>query len=395
MTSSTTRLALDAVLAQTTGRHGGAPGVVAMATDRQANFYEGAAGTRELGQDRPMTTDSVFAIFSTTKALTGVCVMQLVEEGRIRLDDPAGKYVPEIDQLQVLDGFDAAGQPRTRKPKRPITVNDLMLHTSGLCYEFFSADDLQYRTAKGIPTVVACNFESIRTVLLHEPGAAWTYGVNIDWLGRIVEQQRGQRLGAVMAERIFGPLGMKDVGFGLTASMRERRVTIHDRAADGKLTPLPDLALPDPPPMDMGGHGLYATVGDYMKFIRMILNDGAGPHGRVLKADTVAAMSRDGLAAMGLSAGGWTTSIASLSNAGEFFAGTPKGWAYTFMTNRERTPSGRPANALMWAGLANCFYWIDRASGIGGYWATQILPFQDAASYPGFVEFETAVYHHR
>jgi len=390
-----TRVALDAALNQTTQRHGGAPGVVAMATDRDGNFYEGASGTRELGQDRPMTTDSVFAIFSTTKALTGTCVMQLVEEGRISLGDPAGKYVPEIDELQVLDGFDASGQPRTRAPRRKITINDLMLHTSGLSYEFFSADDLKFRTAKGIPTVVACNFDSIRTVLLHEPGAAWSYGVNIDWLGRIVEQQRGQRLGAVMAERIFSPLGMKDIGFGLSDSMKARRVTIHDRAADGKLTPLPDLVLPDPPPMDMGGHGLYATVGEYMKFIRMILNDGAGPHGRVLQADTVRAMAADGLSAMGLSAGGWSTSIPSLSNTGEFFPGTPKGWAYTFMTNRERTPSGRPAHSLMWAGLANCYYWIDRASGIGGYWATQILPFQDTSSYPGFVEFETAIYHHR
>lgn len=389
------KAALDALLAQTTQRHGGVPGVVAMATDRDGNFYEGAAGTREWGRDDPMTTDAVFAIFSTTKALTGTCVMQLVEEGLISLDDPAGKYVPDIDQLQVLDGFDADGQPRTRAPRRAITINDLMLHTSGLGYEFFSTDDLKFRAAKGIPTVVACNAESIRTVLLHEPGSAWNYGVNIDWLGLIVEQQRGKRLGAVMAERIFGPLGMKDIGFGLSDSMRARRVTIHDRSSDGKLTPLPDLVLPDPPPMDMGGHGLYATVGEYMKFIRMILADGAGPHGRVLKPETVAIMARDGLSSMGLSAGGWTTSIPSLSNTGEFFHGTPKGWAYTFMTNREPTPSGRPANSLMWAGLANCFYWIDRTSGIGGYWATQILPFQDAVSYPGFVEFETTIYHYR
>lgn len=387
--------ALDAALAQATHRHGGVPGVVAMATDRNGNFYEGAVGTREQGQDKPMTTDSVFAIFSTTKALTGTCVLQLLEEGKIALDDPAGKYVPEIDRIQVLEGFDENGQPRTRPAKRRITINDLMLHTSGFCYEFFSADDLKFRAAKNVPTVVVCSFDSIRTVLLHDPGAAWTYGVNIDWLGRIVEQLRGQRLGQVMAERIFGPLNMKDIGFGLTDSMRARRVTIHDRAADGKLTPLPDLVLPDPPPMDMGGHGLYATVGEYMKFIRMVLNNGAGPNGRVLKAETVDAMSRDGLSPLGLSAGGWTTSIPSLSNSGEFFPGTPKGWAYTFMTNREQTPSGRSANSLMWAGLANCFYWIDRTSGIGGYWATQILPFQDAVSYPGFVEFETAVYHHR
>jgi methyl acetate hydrolase len=316
--------------------------------------------------------------------------MQLVEEGKIRLEDPAAKYAPEIGELQVLDGFDPAGQPRTRPPKRDITVNDLMLHTSGLCYEFFSADDLRYRTAKNIPTVVSCTFASIRTVLLHDPGARWTYGVNIDWLGRIVEQQRGKRLGEVMKERIFDPLGMKDIAFTMTDSMKARRVTIHDRAADGKLTPLPDLALPQPPEMDCGGHGLYSTIGEYMKFIRMILNDGNGPNGRVLKPDTVAKMASDGLG--NLQSTGWTTSIPSLTNEGEFFPGVPKGWAYTFMVNREPTPSGRPAGSLMWAGLANLFFWIDRQNGIGGYWASQILPFQDIASYPGFVDFETAVY---
>ena len=380
----------DTILGYTTGRFGGAPGVVAMATDRKDNFYEGASGKRELGRDQPMTTDTVMALFSTTKAVCGVTIMQLVEEGKIALSDPAKKYVPEIAELGVLDGFDAAGQPKTRPPKRDITVNDLMLHTSGLCYEFFSADDLKYRTAKNIPTVVSCTFASIRTVLLHEPGERWTYGCNIDWLGRIVEQQRGKRLGEVMKERIFEPLGMNDIAFTMTDSMKARRATIHNRDADGKLTPLPDLALPQPPEMDMGGHGLYGSVGDYMKFIRMVLNDGAGPNGRVLKAETVQQMSLDGLGAV--QSTGWTTSIPSLSNDGEFFPGVEKGWAYTFMTNREDTPSGRPAGSLMWAGLANTYYWIDRKNGVGGYWGSQILPFQDAASYPGFVDFETAVY---
>lgn len=382
--------AADTILKYTTERWGGAPGVVAMVTDRRNNIYEGTAGKRELGKDQPMTTDSVFAIFSTTKALTGTCIMQLVEDDKIRLEDRAKQYVPEIAELQVLIGFDATGQPRTRPPKRDITVNDLMLHTSGLCYEFFSADDLKYRTAKNIPTVVSCTFPSIRTVLLHDPGERWTYGVNLDWLGRIVEQQRGKRLGEVMKERIFDPLGMQDIAFTMTPSMKSRRVTIHNRAADGKLTPNPDLVLPQPPEMDCGGHGLYSTVGEYMKFIRMILNDGNGPNGRVLKPATVAKMASDGLGA--LSSTGWTTSIPSLTNEGEFFPGLQKGWAYTFMLNREKTPSGRPAGSLMWAGLANLFYWIDRQNGIGGYWASQILPFQDIASYPGFVDFETAVY---
>ncbi len=383
--------AADAVLNYTVNRHGGAPGVVAMATDRHANFYEGCAGRRELGKDQPMTLDSVMAIFSTTKAMTGTAIMQLVEEGKIALSDAAKKYVPEIAELQVLDGFDAAGQPKTRAPKRDITVNDLMLHTSGLCYEFFSHDDLKFRTAKNIPTVVSSSFAAIRTVLLHDPGERWTYGVNIDWLGRIVEQQRGKRLGEVMKERIFAPLGMNDIGFTMNESMKARRAVLHDRAADGKLTPLPDLMLPQPPEMDMGGHGLYASVGEYMKFIRMVLNDGAGPNGRVLKAETIATMVKNGLPA-GVTSGGWKTSIPSLSNDGEFDPGVTKTWAYTFQRNEEETPTGRPAGSLMRAGLGNLFYWIDRKNGVGGFWGSQILPFQDVASYPGFVDFEAAVY---
>ena len=162
---------------------------------------------------------------------------------------------------------------------------------------------------------------------------------------------------------------------------------------DGKLTPLPDLALPQPPEMDMGGHGLYSTVGEYMKFIRMFLNGGNGPNGRVLKSETVDLMSANALG--DLKSGGWETSIPSLSNAGEFFPGLSKSWGYTFQVNDDPTPSGRPAGSLMWAGLANLFYWIDRQNSIGGFWGSQILPFQDASSYPGFVDFESAVYRNR
>ena len=384
--------AADTVLANTVGCAGGAPGVVAMVTDRQANVYEGAAGRRSLGGDAPMTTDSVMAIFSTSKAITGTTLMQLVEEGKVRLDDPVKKYVPEIAEIQVLEGFDAAGQPKLRAPKRDITINHLMLHTAGFSYEFFSADDLKLRGAKGIPSVVSSTFASVKTCLLWDPGEKWGYGVNIDWVGKVVEAVRGKRLGEVMQERVFAPLGMSETGFVMTPAMQARRAVIHDRAMDGKLTPLPDLVLPQPPEMDMGGHGLYSTVGDYMKFIRMILNDGAGANGRVLKAETVEQMSRNGLGA--LKSGGWTTSIPSLSNTGEFFPGLPKSWAYTFMVNDEPTPSGRPAGSLMWAGLANLFYWIDRENGIGGFWGSQILPFQDVSSYPGYVDFETAVYRH-
>jgi methyl acetate hydrolase len=172
--------------------------------------------------------------------------------------------------------------------------------------------------------------------------------------------------------------------------MRARLATVHVRAADGQLVPHPDLVLPMPPEMDMGGHGLYASIGDYMKFIRMVLNDGAGPHGRVLAADTVARMATNGLG--NLHSGPWTSSNTFFANSGDFFPGLRKSWSYTFQVNDEPAPTGRPAGQLSWAGLANTFYWIDRQNGIGGMWGSQILPFQDCASYPGFVDFESAVY---
>lgn len=188
--------------------------------------------------------------------------------------------------------------------------------------------------------------------------------MNIDWLGKVVEQVRGKRLGEVMRERIFGPLDMHDIGFTMTPSMPSRRAVIHDRAQDDRLTPLPDLTLPQPPDMDMGGHGLYSTVGGYMKVIRMILNDGDGTNGRVLRPETVEAMSRNGLG--GLNSRGWQTSSPSLSNGGEFFPGLKRFWAYTFMVNDEDAPTGRPAGSLGWAGLVNPFYWIDRENSVGG-----------------------------
>ena len=140
----------------------------------------------------------------------------------------------------------------------------------------------------------------------------------------------------------------------------------------------------------MGGHALYATVGDYCKFIRMWLNDGAGQHGRVLKKETVQAAEKNNLGRMKIK--GLPGVIPTLSNYAEFFPGMPKSWALTFMINDEPAPTGRPAGALGWAGLPNLFYWIDRQNGIGGFWATQVLPFADAASFGGYMDFETAVY---
>jgi methyl acetate hydrolase len=382
------RSACDGILQRTAT---GVPGVVAMVTDRSGNIYEGAAGKRSLGGSQPMTTDSVFEIYSTTKAITGTATLQCVEEGKLDLDAPAKNYVPDIGKLEVLDGFDADGNPMLRPPKRDITTRMLMLHTAGFGYDFFNATYLRLAQERGQPSVITCLKASLMTPLLFDPGDKWEYGSNIDWCGQIVESIRGKRLGEVMAERIFAPLGIEDMAFSLTPSMRARLATMHQREADGSLTPIPDMQLPSDPEVHMGGHGLRSSIGEYMKFIRMWLNDGEGPHGRVLNKETVETAVCNGLQAH------QTVTvlpgvIATISNDAEFFPGLKKSWSYTFMVNDEDAPTGRPAGALGWAGLPNLFYWIDRKNGFGGYWATQILPFADPISFGGYMDFETAAY---
>lgn len=383
--------ACNTILDNVTSGEARVPGVVAMVTDRAENIYEGARGVRNLGTGVPMTLDSVCAIFSTTKAVAGTAVMQCVEEGLLDLDAPARNYAPAIGKLQVLEGFDDAGNPKLRPPKSDITTRMLMLHTAGFGYDFFNEQYNRLAEKHGQPSVVTGSRAAIETPLLFDPGEQWEYGSNIDWAGQVVEGIRGKRLGEVLRDRVFAPLGMEDIAFTRTPAMKERTATMHARNADGSLSPMDDFALPDNPEVDMAGHGLYATVGEYMKFIRMWLNDGDGPNGRVLKAETVAAAVQNGLQPHqkvvmlpGV--------IPSLSNDAEFFPGLKKSWSYTFMVNDEDAPTGRPAGAIGWAGLANLFYWIDRQNGLGGFWATQILPFADPVSFGGYMEFETAVY---
>jgi len=383
------KAAADAILQGVVTSDPRVPGVVAMATDRHRTIYEGMAGKRRLDRDEAMTADTVFAIFSTTKAITGTAVLQLVEEGKLDLDAPAKTYAPDIGRLQVIEGFDKSGEPKLRAPKRDVTTRMLMLHTAGLGYDFFNETYNRLAQEKGQPSVITASKAALMTPLVFDPGDKWEYGSNIDWCGLVVEGITSQRLGQVFRTRIFEPLGMRDTTFELTDAMRGRLAGMHQRNADGSLTPM-DFELPANPEIHMGGHGLYGTVGDYMRFIRMWLNDGNGEHGRVLKPETVRMAERNGLGDKKITA--LPGVIPSLSNDAEFFPGLSKSWSFTFMVNDEEAPTGRPAGALGWAGLANLFYWIDRQNGFGGFWATQILPFGDPVSFGGYMDFEAAFY---
>jgi len=378
----------DAILRMAT-ESGDVPGVVAVATDRNGTIYEGGFGSRVLGEPAEMTPDTVVWIASMTKALTGTAAMQLVEQGKLALDRPASDVVPALSEVVVLEGFDADGQPRTRAPKRAITLRHLLTHTAGFGYEFWNADVVRYQQTKGLPPIISCQNATLQLPLHFDPGDRWEYGINIDWVGKMVEAVSGKKLGSYLSEQVFGPLGMTDTAFRITPAMRQRLAKIHQRGEDGALAPI-DAEIPQDPEFEMGGGGLYGTAGDYLKFVRMILNQGRAGSEQVLKPETVELMSRN---AMGDCKVTMLHTVApALSNDAEFFPGMPKGWGLTLMINNEQAPTGRSAGSLAWAGLANTYYWIDPTRGLGGVYATQIFPFADRKVLPLFFEFEKAVY---
>lgn len=368
---------------------GAVPGVVAMACSREGVLYEGAFGERTLGGGQAMTLDTVGWIASMTKAVTSVAAVQCAERGQIDLDAPASRVVPEIGDAQVLTGFDASGQPTFRPPRRPVTLRHLLTHSAGFSYEIWNPDIVRYQQATGVPSVTTCKNQALSLPLLFDPGERWEYGINIDWAGKMVEAVSGKKLGQYLKDHLFDPLGMSSTAFRITPEMRSRLAGVHLRGADGKLAPM-EFELEQNPEFEMGGGGLYSTMGDYLKFVRMVLNHGQFGGERILKPETVA----NGLM-LNQMGDCRVTNLKTehpLSNDAEFFPGLPKAWSLAFQLNQQAAPTGRPAGGLMWAGLANSYYWIDPVNGVGGVFMTQIFPFADTGSLPAFYDFETAVY---
>ncbi|HEY7518754.1 MAG TPA: serine hydrolase domain-containing protein [Methylomirabilota bacterium] len=365
------------------------PGVIATAANDRGILYEGAFGRRDLTQTAPMTTDTVVWIASMTKAITSAAVMQLVERGKLALDAPAAAIVPELNAAKVLEGFDAAGQPRLREPKRQMTLRQLLTHTAGYSYEIFNSLIAQYQAATNTPGITTCTNAALTTPLLFDPGDRWEYGINIDWAGKMVEAVSGQRLDRYLQQNILGPLGMSDTSFKLSPSQRARLASVHQRGPDGVLAPI-EFEIPQEPEFCMGGGGLYGTVGDYLKFAQMIMRGGSLNGTTVLRPETVDLMSQNHIGP--LEVGVIKTAIPALSNDVELFPGMSKKWGLSFIINTQPLPTGRSANSLAWAGLANTYFWIDRTKQVCGVFASQVLPFYDAAVVDLLVKFETEVY---
>jgi CubicO group peptidase (beta-lactamase class C family) len=324
-----------------------------------------------------------------TKAITATAAMQLVERGKLALDAPATAVVPELSAAKVLEGFDAAGQPRLRAPKRPITLRHLLTHTAGFSYEIWNTAVAQYQAATNTPGITTCTNAALTTPLMFDPGDRWEYGINIDWAGKMVEAVAGQRLDRYFQQNILGPLGMSDTSFKLSPSQQARLSSVHQRSADGTVAPI-EFGIPQEPEFFMGGGGLYGTAGDYLKFAQMIMHGGTFKGTPILRPDTVEQMAQNHIGPIEIEP--MTTAIPPLSNSVELFPGMSKKWGLSFLINTQALPTGRSAGSLAWAGLANTYFWIDRTKQVCGVFASQLLPFYDDTAIDLLTKFETEVY---
>jgi methyl acetate hydrolase len=365
------------------------PGVVAMAATAQGIMYEGAFGRRERGKAPAMTLDTVVWIASMTKAITAAAAMQLVERRKLTLDSPAADVVPSLAMAKVLEGFDASGTPQLRQPKQTITLKHLLTHTAGFSYEMFSAAIAQYQAATGTPGITTCENAALTTPLLCDPGERWEYGINIDWVGKIVEAVSGQILGDYLQQHLFAPLGMHSTSFKISLSQRARLAKVHARGPDDTLDALP-FEMPQEPQFQMGGGGLYSTAPDYLRFTQMLLHRGTFNGNQVLQPGTVDMMAQNHIG--NLDCVELQSVAPALSHNANFFPGMPQKWGLSFLINTAPTPQGRSPGSLAWAGLANTFFWIDLTKRVTGVFLTQILPFFDPKAIALFRAYETAVY---
>jgi len=378
---------IDAVLRRAVD-DGEVPGVVASAATPERVIYEGAFGRRSLAEQAPMDMRTVFRIASMTKAVTAAAAMQLVEEGRLALDQPAGEIVEGLAAPKVLEGFDAAGRPRLRPARGAVTLRNLLTHTSGFGYDVWNAELLRYHQETGLPAPRTGKLAGLTAPLTFDPGTRWQYGIGIDWAGRMVEAVTAQDLETVFRERLFAPLKMPDTGFVVHPDMLARFATVHARKPEG-LRPL-DLPVNPPREFFAGGGGLHSTPRDYMRFLRMLLGGGALDGVRVLRAETVALMAQNHMGDIDVEP--MLSAVAASSNDVELFKGTRKKWGLSFLINTEAVPGGRSAGSLAWAGLNNTYYWLDPTRKVAGALFTQILPFGDPIVLNLLDDFERAVY---
>jgi CubicO group peptidase (beta-lactamase class C family) len=373
--------ALSTFFADSVSR-GDVPGVVAIVVDRDKVLYHEAFGKMNRAKNVPMAKDTIFRIASMTKAVTSVGVMQLVEQGKVGLDDDVSKFLPRLKSPQVFSKYDEhAGTYDTHAAKTSITIRQLLTHTSGIGYSW-SDHGLNIAQKK----TGAVNDSELP--LVHEPGAQWTYGASTRVLGEVIEKVTGERIDAYLEKHILGPLGMRDTSYTVPAAKYSRVVTTNQKA-NGTIT---ETQNPDPIPATIRGDGgLFSTAADYSRFVQMILNRGQLGGVRILKESTVAEMSKNQIGSVKVRLQPTADPLRSKPyplGAGEDVWGL----GFQIAAPKSPNPSMRSPGSMSWAGINNTFYWIDPQKQIGAVILMQMLPFYDDAALRVLNGFEERVY---
>jgi CubicO group peptidase (beta-lactamase class C family) len=362
-------------------------GGAAIAATADGVIHEAGFGTMTAGGE-PVAADTPFRIASMTKALASAGLLQLVEQGRVDLDAEVASIVPAFGELQVLDGFDG-DTPRLRAPATQATVRQLLNHTAGFGYSFLNEKLARYHEVTGAPDALTFARGIYDLPLVNDPGTRWEYGTNTDWVGRVVEEVGGSPLDDHLAEHVFGPLGMASTTFRPDAPAAGRVMPLHSRMADGSLVPN-GIELPGDPEIASGGGGAYSTAADYGRFMRALLRGGELDGTRILRPETVDLMFTHSLG--GLSLPEMIKSANPLLCNDIPSPPVPDTWGLGLHIVLEDLPGMRHAGTGDWAGLTNCYYWIDRAAGVCGAVLTQVFPFFDLRIVDTAMGFEAAVY---
>jgi CubicO group peptidase (beta-lactamase class C family) len=358
------------------------PNAMTVVTRRGEVVYSSCYGLADIEAKTPITEESIYRIFSMTKPITSVAVMMLYEDGCFQLDDPAGHYVPELDEVRVFKASDAAGL-RTEPVREPITIRNLLTHTAGFTYSFgepaavaglYRSERLDFGPRAGSLAEVVARLAEVP--LVHQPGERWHYGVATDVLGYLVERVSGQRFDEFLRERILEPLGMRDTSFELADDNTDRMTSLYTPCAETGQLRRVDTATQSRHRAGVttfsGGGGLLSTAGDYHRFTQMLLNQGDFENQRLLGRKTVEFMTcnhlRGDLAEMGQ---------ASFNETSFEGIGFGLGFAVTLDSARAAV-LGSPGE-YSWGGMASTAFWVDPSEEMTVMFFTQLTP---SSTYP-------------
>jgi len=377
---------LDQVVRQAVD-DGVAPFLCAAIADRNGVRWQGAAGRAT--PDRDADADTVFRLFSATKAIGSVAALIAIDRGLLAMDTPAGEIDPAFDELQVLEAVTPDG-PVFRRPRTRATLRHLLTHTQGQSYDIFSPLMLAYVRQTGLPGDLTGLWESLKYPLLFDPGEGFAYGIGTDWAGHLVATVAGRPIEDFVTDEILEPLGMSSTVFEADG-VRDRLADVSLKTADGGFRPI-EHGPPSRPELYHIGNALYSTPTDYLRFLRFILNNGELDGRRLVAAETMRLAYTDQTGDVKVPSPVLTSSRPDVCLDVELLPDTD--FTHTAMSfmNLNDVPGRRSAGSLTWGGVQHTLYWVDPRNDVTGVFFTQMLPFWDPALISVFEAFERAAY---